>query len=254
MIPFFRKIRKKLADDNPTSAKASDGIKTGKYLKYAIGEIVLVVIGILIALQINNWNEENKERLVEKQRYQNILNDLVNDEANINKMITDLIQKQDLHYYIYQVSQNNGKPDSTVNISRINSAPELNLITGKNQLTELEFIKDLQIRREVNTYVKHENAALSDADRLEGNIKNRVRLYFQEINAVKIDKIFAPGRYDNKGVNDILDIDIISKHFEESDFKNVLTNLRMSTSNTLITLGALKEKNKILQTILRDKQ
>ncbi len=48
MIPFFRKIRKKLADDNMPL----------KYTRYAIGEIVLVVIGILIALQINNWNEE----------------------------------------------------------------------------------------------------------------------------------------------------------------------------------------------------
>jgi hypothetical protein len=244
MINFFRKIRKQLADDN----------KPLKYMRYAIGEIFLVVIGILIALSVNNWNEENKERLVEKQRYQNILNDLVDDEANINQMITDLIQKQDLHYYLYQVSQNNGKLDSTVNISRVSSAPELNLITGKNQLTELEFIKDLQIRREVNTYVKHENAALSDADRLESNIKNRVRAYFSEINATKIDKIYAPRRYDNKDVNDMLDIDMISKHFKDTDFKGILINLRMSTSNALITLGALKEKNKILQTILRDKQ
>ena len=47
MIPFFRKIRKKMADDN----------KPLKYARYAVGEIVLVVIGILIALQINNWNE-----------------------------------------------------------------------------------------------------------------------------------------------------------------------------------------------------
>ena len=52
MINFFRKIRKQLADDN----------KPLKYLGYAIGEIVLVVIGILIALQINNWNEERKEQ------------------------------------------------------------------------------------------------------------------------------------------------------------------------------------------------
>jgi hypothetical protein len=244
MINFFRRIRKQQADDN----------KPLKYIRYALGEIVLVIIGILIALQINNWNEENKERLVEKQRYQNILNDLVDDEANINQMITDLILKQDLHYYLYQVSQNNGKPDSTVNISRVSSAPELNLITGKNQLTELEFIKDLEIRREVNTYVKHENAALSDANRLEGNIKNRVRGYFQEINAVKINKIYAPGRYDNKGVIEILDIDVITKHFRDSDFKQVLINLRMSTSNALITLVELKEKNKILQNILRDKQ
>ncbi len=51
MINFFRKIRKKLADDN----------KPLKYLRYGIGEIVLVVIGILIALQINNWNEQKKQ-------------------------------------------------------------------------------------------------------------------------------------------------------------------------------------------------
>ena len=63
MIPFFRRIRKKLADDNPTSAKASAGMKTGKYLSYAIGEIILVVVGILIALQINNWNELRKTHL-----------------------------------------------------------------------------------------------------------------------------------------------------------------------------------------------
>ena len=56
MIKFFRKIRYDLMEKN----------KTGKYFKYAIGEIVLVVIGILIALQINNWNENRKNRIEEK--------------------------------------------------------------------------------------------------------------------------------------------------------------------------------------------
>ena len=55
MIKFFRNIRHNLLSEG----------KAGKYLKYAIGEIVLVVIGILIALQINNWNESNKERKLE---------------------------------------------------------------------------------------------------------------------------------------------------------------------------------------------
>jgi hypothetical protein len=52
MIKFFRKIRQNLLMEN----------KTGKYFKYAIGEIILVVIGILIALSINNWNELKKQR------------------------------------------------------------------------------------------------------------------------------------------------------------------------------------------------
>ena len=62
MIKFFRKIRQNLLSEG----------KTGKYLKYAIGEIVLVVIGILIALQINNWNEQRKTNNKE----QNLLNAL----------------------------------------------------------------------------------------------------------------------------------------------------------------------------------
>ena len=52
MIKFFRQIRKSLLEQN----------KMGKYFKYAIGEILLVVIGILIALQINNWNEKAKQK------------------------------------------------------------------------------------------------------------------------------------------------------------------------------------------------
>lgn len=58
MIKFFRQIRFKLMNENPPSGWAG---KTTKYFKYAIGEIVLVVIGILIALQINNWNDQKKE-------------------------------------------------------------------------------------------------------------------------------------------------------------------------------------------------
>lgn len=52
MIKFFRKVRQNLLSEN----------KFNKYLIYAIGEIVLVVIGILIALQISNWNENRKQR------------------------------------------------------------------------------------------------------------------------------------------------------------------------------------------------
>ena len=69
MIKFFRKIRQNLLSEG----------KTGKYLKYAIGEIVLVVIGILIALQINNLNQE---RIVKEQN-QIILQNL-NKEFNEN--------------------------------------------------------------------------------------------------------------------------------------------------------------------------
>ncbi|WP_052471236.1 DUF6090 family protein [Winogradskyella sp. PG-2] len=55
MIKFFRKIRQKMLTEN----------KFGKYLTYAVGEIVLVVIGILIALSINNWNNDKQDKQAE---------------------------------------------------------------------------------------------------------------------------------------------------------------------------------------------
>ena len=57
--------------------------KTGKYLKYAIGEIILVVIGILIALQINNWNEGQKNKALEKNMLENLVENL---EQNCDKL------------------------------------------------------------------------------------------------------------------------------------------------------------------------
>ena len=57
--------------------------RTGKYLKYAIGEIVLVVLGILIALQINNWNNQRIENNSDYQLINTLIIDLKlkNEEA-----------------------------------------------------------------------------------------------------------------------------------------------------------------------------
>jgi len=77
MFRFFRQIRQRLLTNNRFS----------KYLLYAIGEILLVVIGILIALQVNNWNEERKERRVEIKFFRNLKNDLHADIERLDYMI-----------------------------------------------------------------------------------------------------------------------------------------------------------------------
>ena len=97
MIKLFRKIRYDLMEKN----------KTGKYFKYAIGEIVLVVIGILIALQINNWNEDRKKDLLEitvlKELKKNLIDDIKDIDENVgyhkqaivsSKIISEVLENQ----------------------------------------------------------------------------------------------------------------------------------------------------------------
>ena len=76
MINFFRKIRHQLFTTN----------KFSKYLLYAIGEIILVVIGILIALQINNWNNQKLLNKAEVKSYQNIKRQIIEDKAELTQV------------------------------------------------------------------------------------------------------------------------------------------------------------------------
>jgi hypothetical protein len=85
MIKFFRKIRYNLMEEN----------KTGKYFKYAIGEILLVVIGILIALSINNWNET----LIKSNEETTVLAN-IHQEFKENKVQLDTVLKSHKLAYI----------------------------------------------------------------------------------------------------------------------------------------------------------
>tara|TARA_R110001583_G_scaffold73483_3_gene204428 strand:+ start:1039 stop:1803 length:765 start_codon:yes stop_codon:yes gene_type:complete len=82
MIKLFRNIRKKLVAENNSVNRNTN------YFKYAIGEIILVVIGILIALQINNWNELKKTSILETKILKELHNNLILDIFEIHSDVT----------------------------------------------------------------------------------------------------------------------------------------------------------------------
>ncbi|MEX0997599.1 MAG: DUF6090 family protein [Flavobacteriaceae bacterium] len=84
MIKFFRKIRQNLLSEG----------KTGKYLKYAFGEIILVVIGILIALQINNWNEQNKLEKSISSHLEILKQNLIEDQIQLKSLKENITQRK----------------------------------------------------------------------------------------------------------------------------------------------------------------
>ncbi|NRR93106.1 hypothetical protein HSX10_16135 [Winogradskyella undariae] len=112
MIKIFRKIRYDLMEKN----------KTGKYLKYAIGEIILVVIGILIALSINNWNENRKNRKKEKVYITNIQRDLKAQLVILDRATKgELLSYANLSNALKSFHQHNGFVVNTESLSEISA-------------------------------------------------------------------------------------------------------------------------------------
>lgn len=131
MLNFLRKLRR------PATAGKQE-MKRGHYLKYALGEIILVVIGILIALSINNWNEgrkidEDEKKLLEKVKTEN--------EYNLKILTNDSIYFRNIQQTLYTLAVNLKKPQSD----------ERDLLIGQGinealRLVSLEFSKEYLTR------------------------------------------------------------------------------------------------------------
>jgi len=155
MIKLFRKIRQNLLAEG----------KTTKYFKYAIGEIVLVVIGILIALSINNWNQDRLNKNEEQIYLKAIKTDLTKDTLRLNQIISnidtqltslEIIKKgltsdsttinQDIAFTTSLVTTFNFIPEKAT-IDDLKSSGKLNLIANKKvRDTLLTYYNDVDTR------------------------------------------------------------------------------------------------------------
>ena len=106
MLTFLRRIRKSLLDSGATS----------KYLLYAVGEIALVVIGILIALQINNWNEWRKDRQIERTLLYGLMENINTNSQSIVEKILELENSNKSREIIMNVIENQTPYSDTLDI------------------------------------------------------------------------------------------------------------------------------------------
>lgn len=74
---MFKKIKQKLLNEN----------NIGRYLSYALGEVILIVIGILVAVSINNWNEEKQQKKVEIGIFEVLVSDIQQDTAEVKQIL-----------------------------------------------------------------------------------------------------------------------------------------------------------------------
>lgn len=145
MIKFFRKIRQKLLQEG----------KVINYLKYAIGEILLVVIGILIALQVNNWNENRKTSIREQALLTGLKQELTANLQELNRIIEVNQKRNDGAYKLVSVLSPQKTTLSDVEISKLLYSalareavykPSLGVLNEAISTGSLSIIKNIALR------------------------------------------------------------------------------------------------------------
>ena len=132
MIKFFRTIRRNLMETGKTGLP-EQRVRAGRYLKYAIGEIILVVIGILIALSINNWNEVRKLKIQEVALLNYTLENIESDSTIVSNVLGSLDTIIKMHEQLVAVVNNEIKFEDVKNLSLIRMSFPNKVVTKKKQ-------------------------------------------------------------------------------------------------------------------------
>ncbi|MBS1680449.1 MAG: hypothetical protein JST48_01945 [Bacteroidetes bacterium] len=210
MIKVFHKLRTQLLADN----------KFSKYLLYAIGEIFLVVIGILIALQINTWNDQRNQRAKEVQYLKNIKKDLELNISHLDKFIHDRKSKIESAKIVLEYFE--GKPLTN---------PELFFDNAVNIYTwKLFFQTNNTFQELVNTG----DLALIQNDSIKNALLDLETLY----NVMKAEE--AHFRFDSE-------VTLYEPAYRTLDLNKLINNEQKGVKNKVedfkSTLNDLKQKN-----------
>jgi hypothetical protein len=234
MIKFFRKIRQKMLTEN----------KFGKYMIYAIGEIVLVVIGILIALSINDWNDNQKNKLAEKKYVNDLIKDLKNDNISLKQLNIFLEKKSASKTKILPILKGiNVEIDSIEFHFAIQYA-----INGRFTPTDitieelknsggLKIIRNVDLRRKiVSLYNSYSKEALTEDIFNSQNVKllDIASAYFKNVIEPKKDEIYI-ALEDNKYINGIY------TNFTDTR-KNAIYDLHTQCFNLIQNLETYKDQ------------
>ena len=198
MIKFFRKIRQRLLTEN----------KLSKYLLYAIGEIILVVIGILLALQINNWNENNKYRKAETQTLINLKTEFKKNHEGLLEIIKYKIRHENQSRNYIEMITNDTVPlfskiqakIPTLNTSRWNAKyPVLNSLLSSGDIKRIKNdslkLMLMNWNMEIEKFHDMDNRHLDVTIERYKYIDNHI--YGQIVKSAKHDSIWPGGYYPN---------------------------------------------------------
>lgn len=245
MINFFRKARQRLRSENQPTTPAG---RFSKYILYAIGEILLVVFGILIAIQIDDWNRDKELNQAELDSYQLIITDLKRDSLLFVSYQNRYNSFLDSYFKLNDIKQGRGSFTNVIPDFLVSNV-QFNPVTKNNHQVSIEKFRNREIREQINNYFGRINLTEQATQEFNDLIAQEARPYFlkeQEIlNNEKIfdneDRTFPPF----KGVTTV-DTIKLKRIIQHPYFSPILSQLRMGIGFYLISLEHTIEENQKL--------
>lgn len=212
----------------------------GDYYKYAIGEIFFVVFGILIALSINNWNEERKIIINEKNIIKNIVEDLKLDSVHIQESLGELHSQLKVVDEIIAMSLNKDVIKDYNSIGLLRFSSDFRPITQKNHSLFISNMKNEQVREKIQNYFLEEDEVLDIFIEYVDIIHNKVRPFLSETGMHNLESLYD----NNSSVN--LKSDVLISQLSNIKFQQLLYERRLKSDAFESLLSNLKTENEKL--------
>ena len=214
--------------------------KNASYYKYAFGEIILLVLGILIALSINNWNEERKNNLNEKKLILNIIKDLRLDSIYISKSLIEVNSQKQVIDDIISMSLNKKNIEEYSTIGLLRYSSDFRPISQRNHSVSISNMGSDEVREKIQNYFIEEDRVLDIFLEYVDIVHNKVRPYLSETGMHNLESI-----YDKKSSAN-LKKDVLISQLSNVKFQQILYERRLKTDSFERFLNILNNQNKLL--------
>lgn len=238
MKNIFIKIRQNLLAEN----------KTRIYLKYAVGEIVLVVLGILIALSINNWNERRNNYQKQEILIKNIIEDLKLDFIHISNSHNQVTSQINLIDNLIEKTFESEKKLNYSSIGLIRFSSDFRPISQRNHTESISNLEDDLIREILQNYFLKEDKVEDIFLEYIDIIHNKIRPYLSDVGMHNLKSLYKNNS--NKKQEISLHPEILEKELSNIKFQQLLFERRIKTDSFEKLLDELKSENQELIKIL----
>ncbi|OZV68050.1 hypothetical protein CA834_10410 [Winogradskyella aurantia] len=243
---------------NQTSKPA---FQTGRYFKYAIGEIVLVVIGILIALQINNWNQNRMSKLEEGKLLRKIQVDLKLADSMNQRFLSSFTNYQNLNIQVFSEIRGKAYYNPNMMYHDLWWYSTYNAVISENYSDNLTDITNDNVRDALRDYLKHEEILLKAFKNWDLLKIETVRPFVNKYGIKNVDTIFSKLDFNFKNAFnlefDIFNYSKLRAQYGTEELEQILGSLYTMTGYIILKLEEQKtyldHLDKALKLRLQDK-